>query len=263
MIKVSTILDTIAEYTASRVKDAKKVRSTEDIKRDAYAMERGQFEFEHALRKEGLSFILECKKASPSKGIIAGDYPFSDIAREYEEAGADAISVLTEPHWFLGSNDHLKVIAEKVKIPVLRKDFTVDEYMIYEAKLLGASAVLLIVSILTEADLQNYIGICDDLGISALVETHDENEIRTAIAAGARIIGVNNRNLKDFTVDTDLSARLRSLIPENILFVSESGVRSAEDADRIKAIGADAVLVGETMMRAEDKKSMLKKLRGF
>ena len=263
MIKVITILDTIAEYTEVRVKEAKKVRSTEDIERDAHSMERGQFEFEHALSKEGLSFILECKKASPSKGIIAEDYPFLDIARIYEEAGADAISVLTEPEWFLGSNDHLKEIAETVNIPVLRKDFTVDEYMIYEAKLLGASAVLLIVSILSEYDLKKYMSICDDLGMSALVETHDENEIITAIAAGARIIGVNNRNLKDFTVNTDLSGHLRSLIPENILFVSESGVSSAEDVNRIKAFGADAVLVGETMMRSDDKKSRLKELRGF
>ena len=208
-----------------------------------------------------IAFICECKKASPSKGIIAEDFPYLAIAREYEAAGADGISVLTEPGWFLGRNEYLKEIAENVSLPCLRKDFTVDEYMIYEARVLGASAVLLICSILEESRIREYLGICDSLGLSALVEAHDEREVEMALAAGARIIGVNNRNLKDFSVDMENSRRLRSQIPGNVLFVSESGVKSAEDVKAARDIGADAVLVGETLMRAEDKKKKLAELR--
>ena len=185
------------------------------------------------------------------------------IAKDYEAAGADCISVLTEPKWFLGSDAYLKEIANAVSIPCLRKDFTVDEYMIYEAKTLGASAVLLICSILSERQIKEYIDICDTLGLSALVEAHDEAEIGTAVRAGARIIGVNNRDLKDFSVDTENSARLRLLIPQEILFVSESGVKSAEDVRRLRDIGADAVLIGEALMKAPDKKEKLRQLRSL
>ena len=208
-------------------------------------------------------FICECKKASPSKGLIAPDFPYLKIATDYEAAGADCISVLTEPKWFLGSDKHLSEIASEVSIPCLRKDFTVDEYMIYEAKLLGASAVLLICSILSEEKIRKYIEICDTLGLSALVETHSENVVKTAISAGARIIGVNNRNLKDFTVDTENSRRLRELVPSDILFVSESGVKTANDIKQISDIGADAVLVGEALMRSDDKKAKLTELKGM
>ena len=180
----------------------------------------------------------------------------------YEAAGADAISVLTEPKWFLGSDEYLREIAKKVSIPCLRKDFTVDPYMIYEARLLGAAAILLICSILDPEELREYRELCDELGLSALVEAHDEEEIRTALDAGARIIGVNNRNLKDFTVDTENSRRLRSLIPGDVLFVSESGVRDAEDVEKLREIGVDAVLVGEALMRAKDKRQMLRQLKG-
>ena len=190
------------------------------------------------------------------------DFPYLQIAKEYEAAGADCISVLTEPKWFLGSETYLKEIADSVSIPCLRKDFTVNEYMIYEAKVLGASAVLLICSILTEEEIRAYIRLCDELGLSALVEAHDEAEVNLAIKAGARIIGVNNRNLKDFSVDTDNSRRLRAMIPRDVLFVSESGVSSAEDVARLREIGADAVLVGEALMRAPDKKAKLAELRG-
>ena len=258
---MGTIVDTIADHARQRVAIAKEKLSAEKIKQAAYDQPKGDFGFEKALKKPGISFICECKKASPSKGIIAEDYPYLRIAEEYEAAGADAISVLTEPKWFLGSDDHLRQITQKVHIPVIRKDFTVDEYMIYEAKLLGASAVLLIVSILPEDVIRNYINICDDLGLSALVETHDAEEIQTAVSAGARVIGVNNRNLKDFSVDTGLSAQLRSLIPEDIIFVSESGVRSPEDIRNIRKFCADAVLVGETLMRAQDKTQKLAELR--
>ncbi len=208
-----------------------------------------------------MSFICECKKASPSKGLIEPDFRYLEIAREYEAAGADCISVLTEPKSFLGSDEYLKEIAKTVSIPCIRKDFTVDEYQIYQAKTLGAAAVLLICSILSEEQLGEYIKICDSLGISALVEIHDEKEAGMAVRAGARIIGVNNRNLKDFTVDTANSRKLRDLIPDDIIFVSESGVKSTDDIRAIREIGADAVLIGETLMRADDKKAKLDELR--
>ena len=256
-----TILDEIAAYTKERIAAEKKQISLTELKKRAYDLPKGDFPFERALKKDGLSFICECKKASPSKGIIADDFPYLKIAREYEEAGADALSVLTEPKWFLGKNAYLKEITGKITVPVLRKDFTVDEYMIYEAKCLGASAVLLICSILSPDQIQTYLGICRELGLSALVETHSEEEVATALSCGAEIIGVNNRNLKDFSVDTDMSIRLRSLIPEGVLFVSESGVKDAEDVRRVREAGADAVLIGETLMRAENKTEKLRELR--
>ncbi|MDD5953205.1 MAG: indole-3-glycerol phosphate synthase TrpC [Oscillospiraceae bacterium] len=257
-----TILDQLAAYARERVRSAKKVLSAGEIKERAMALPKGGFTFEQALKTDDIAFICECKKASPSKGLIAPDFPYLDIARDYEAAGADCISVLTEPKWFLGSDMYLKEIASAVSIPCLRKDFTVDEYMLYEAKLLGASAVLLICSILSERQIQTYLSVCDTLGLSALVEAHDEDEVRLALACGARVIGVNNRNLKDFTVDTDNSRRLRSLVPPEVLFVSESGVRTPEDIEAARSMGADAVLVGETLMRAPDKRAALAALRG-
>ena len=262
-MKDKTILDEIAEYTKERIAGAKRRVAPDEIKRQALSMSKGEFSFEKALRKPELSFICECKKASPSKGIIAEDFSYLDIAKEYETAGADCISVLTEPKWFMGSDEYLKEITESVNIPCIRKDFTVDGYMIYEAKLLGASAVLLICAMLSKEQIREYLGICYELGLSALVETHDEEEIQMAIEAGARIIGVNNRNLKDFSVDTENSRRLRRMIPGDILFVSESGVRTAEDVAILKEIGADAVLVGETLMRAEDKRTKLAELKSL
>lgn len=260
-----TILDKLADNARKRViADMQEISL--DMMRESARLKSSAagkpFAFEQALRKEGVSFICECKKASPSKGLISPDFPYLEIAKEYETAGADCISVLTEPKWFLGNDEYLKEIAEAVSIPCLRKDFTVDEFQIYQAKVLGASAVLLICSILTEQQLRDYIKICDSLDISALVEAHNEQEARTALNAGARIIGVNNRNLKDFSVDTDNSRRLRELIPPNVLFVSESGVRTAEDVAALRKIGADAVLIGETLMRAADKSAKLAELRG-
>lgn len=257
-----SILDQLADHARERVRLAKEQVSFEVIKEKALAMPKGDFAFEKALAKPGLSFICECKKASPSKGLIAPDFPYLSIAKEYEAAGADCISVLTEPKWFLGKDQYLQEIASAVSIPCLRKDFTVDEYMIYEAKVLGASAVLLICSILTEEELVRFSSVAKDLGLSALVEAHDEDEIRMALRAGASIIGVNNRNLKDFTVDTENSRKLRALIPENVLFVSESGVKDPQDTARIRAMGADAVLIGEALMKAEDKTRKLAQLRG-
>ena len=204
-----TILDELADYARVRTAEAKKKRSLEEVKKAALALPKGDYRFETALKKPGISFICECKKASPSKGLIAPEFPYLEIAKVYEAAGADCISVLTEPKWFLGSERYLQEIAEAVEIPCLRKDFTVDEYMIYEAKLLGASAVLLICSILNEEELRYYMAVCEELGLSALVEAHDAEEVEMAIRAGARIIGVNNRNLKDFTVNTVKSLRFR------------------------------------------------------
>lgn len=257
-----SILEQLAAHAKERVALAEQACPLEIIRQKASRMEKGDGSFEKALKRPGLSFICECKKASPSRGVIAESFPYLQIAREYQEAGADAVSVLTEPKWFLGSDRYLREIAETVSLPCLRKDFTVDEYMIYEAKLLGASAILLICSILSSRQLREYLQVCETLGLSALVETHDEGEVDMALEAGARIIGVNNRNLRDFSVDTENSRRLREQIPAEVLFISESGVRTASDAAALREIGADAVLVGEAMMRATDKQAMLAELRG-
>ena len=257
------ILDQLADYARQRVEEAKRQTPLAEIKRQALALPKGDFRFEKALTKPGLSFICECKKASPSKGLIAADFPYLQIAKEYEAAGADAISVLTERGGFLGRARSLKESASAVSTPCLRKDFTVDDYMIYQAKLLGSSAVLLLCAILDDAQLREYLALCDGLGLSALVEAHDEAEVDRALSARARILGVNNRDLKNFTVDTENSRRLRARIPEDVLFVSESGVRTAEDVARLAAIGADAVLIGETLMRAPDKTAKLQELKGL
>lgn len=258
-----TILDQLAEHARERVEIAKQSVPPAQLRQQALSAPKGDFAFEKALKKLGMAFICECKKASPSKGLIAPDFPYVQIAKAYEAAGADCISVLTEPKWFLGSDAYLKEIADAVSIPCLRKDFVVDEYMIYEAKMLGAAAVLLICSILSEEAIKAYIAICDNLGMSALVEAHDKEEVAMALRAGARIIGVNNRNLKDFSVDTDNSRKLRALIPHEVLFVSESGVKTATDVAALDAIGADAVLIGETLMKAADKRQKLSELRGL
>lgn len=258
-----TILDELSEYAKVRVQNAMQSISRQEIQAKALALPKGKFAFENALKKEGLSFICECKKASPSKGLISPDFPYLQIAKEYELAGADCISVLTEPKWFLGSDSYLLEIAAAVSIPCLRKDFIVDDYMIYEAKLLKASAVLLICSILTGEQLKDYLAVCEALGLSALVEVHTEKEIEMALNAKAKIIGVNNRNLKDFSVDTNNSSMLRKMIPHDVLFVSESGVKTAEDVRNIRNIGADAVLIGETLMRVNNKKAKLNELKGI
>lgn len=258
-----SILDELADYARVRVKEAKAKAPYEEVKSKALSLPKGDFEFEKALKKPGVSFICECKKASPSKGLIAPDFPYLEIAMEYEKAGADCISVLTEPKWFLGSDEYLKAITDKVSIPVIRKDFTVDDYMIYEAKLLGAKAVLLICAILSEETIKEYIGVCDSLGISAVVEAHDADEVQMALRAGAHIVGVNNRNLKDFTVDTANSGNLRSMVPEDVVFISESGVKTKEDVKAIKDMGADALLIGETLMRAEDKNAKMAELKSL
>ena len=265
-IMADNILEILAETARERVSEDKKKIAMEKMKELAFSMEcntdkKSGFPVERALSSGDISFICEVKKASPSKGIIAEDFPYLKIAKEYEEAGAACISVLTEPSRFLGSDTYLKEIAETVHIPVLRKDFTIDAYQIYQAKVLGASMVLLICALLDEATIREYIGICDSLGLSALVEAHDEAEIDMAVRAGARIIGVNNRNLKNFTVDVHNSERLRKLVPQNIFFIAESGIRTQDDIRVLHEAGVNGVLIGETLMRSDDKKAMLDELR--
>lgn len=257
---MSTILNTIADYTKERYIEIIKNKPLNKVKAQALELPKGGFEFENALKNNSLSFICEVKKASPSKGVIAESFPYLEIAKEYERAGAACISCLTEPKWFMGSDKYLKEITEAVSIPVLRKDFTICEYQIYEAKLLGAKAVLLICALLDTDTISQYIKICDTLGISAVVEAHDENEIKSALSAGARIIGVNNRNLKDFTVDVNNSTQYRSMIPDDIIFISESGIKTHKDIKVLIENGTNAVLIGETLMRAENKKAMLEEL---
>ena len=260
---MGNILDQLADYARERVTEAKKIKSLDEVKAEALALgTKDAFRFEEALAGDGVSFICECKKASPSKGLIAPDFPYLEIAKDYDAAGASAISVLTEPKWFLGSNEYLRKIASNVSIPCLRKDFTVDPYMIYEAKTLGASAVLLICALLDTETVREYIRIADSLGLSAIVEAHDEEEVACAARAGARIIGVNNRNLKDFTVDIHNSMRLRALAPAETIFVAESGIKTPEDVEELRRGGVHAVLIGEQLMRAADKKAELDRLRG-
>ena len=256
------ILETIAEATRKRVAAEKEKCSLAEMKEKATAMNPDTgFPFEQTLKKPGMSFICEVKKASPSKGIIAEDFPYLEIAKEYEAAGASAISCLTEPEYFKGDKRYLKKIAETVSIPVLRKDFTVDEYQIYEAKLLGAGAILLICAILEDEKLVRYLQIARSLGLSALTEAHDGKEVERALRAGAEIIGVNNRDLKTFEVDVQNSVRLREMIPDGKIYVSESGIRTPEDVGILYRNGTDAVLVGEALMRSPDKGRALELLR--
>jgi indole-3-glycerol phosphate synthase len=265
---VTTILDTLADAARERVAQARETLPLEELREEARAMPRdARPSFKQALSGldplgDSLHFICECKKASPSKGLIAPEFPYQDIAREYEAAGASAISVLTEPTRFLGRDEYLRDIAATVSLPCIRKDFTIDEYQIYEAKTLGASAVLLICSLLDTATIHRYLGICDELGLSALVETHDEAELAGALAAGAKIVGINNRNLKDFSVDIGLSLRLRDKVPPEVIFVAESGIHTADDVAALRQHGVNAVLIGEQLMRATNKQAALAELKG-
>lgn len=266
---MENILQKIADKTKERIDQAKIRQPLVLLKDQIFVNKELELasgkqlpDFLEALSKPGMSYICEVKKASPSKGLIAPVFPYLDIAADYEAAGASAISCLTEPYWFLGSDQYLREITDQVSIPVLRKDFTIDEYMIYEARALGASAVLLICSILSGTQLKDYLALTESLDMHALVEAHDEDELQRAIDSGARIIGVNNRNLKDFSVDTGNSLRLRDLAPEDKIFVSESGIRTHEDIRLLYENGVNAVLIGETLMRSSDKKAMLEALNG-
>lgn len=257
------ILDKIIEATKIRVAQEKQVESPEAVKTAALALPSDTgFPFEAALRQQDFNFICEVKKASPSKGIIAEHFPYLDIAKEYEVAGAAAISVLTEPDFFKGDKKYLQEIASAVKIPVLRKDFIIDEYQIYQAKVWGASAILLICACLDVPTLTKFRELADSLGLSSLVEAHDEHEVQMAIDCGARIIGVNNRNLKDFTVDVQNSVRLRNLVQDDVIFVSESGLETPEDIQVLRDNNIGVALMGETFMRSPNKVEKLAYLYG-
>ena len=257
------ILDTIVEATKGRVAQEKKVETPEAVKAAALALPSDTgFPFEAALRQQDFNFICEVKKASPSKGIISEHFPYLDIAKEYEVAGAAAISVLTEPDFFKGDKKYLQEIASTVKIPVLRKDFIIDEYQIYQAKVWGASAILLICACLDVPTLTKFRELADSLGLSSLVEAHDEQEVQMAIDCGARIIGVNNRNLKDFTVDVQNSVRLRNLVQDDLIFVSESGLETPEDIQVLRDNNIGVALMGETFMRSPNKIEKLAYLYG-
>ena len=257
------ILDQLADHARQRVMADREKIPPAAMRSMAEALGPGGGKrFRDALRKPGLSFICEVKRASPSKGLIAPDFPYLDIARAYEKAGADCVSCLTEPKWFLGSDEIFTNIRKEIRLPMLRKDFTVSLYQIDQARVMGADAVLLICALLDTPELKACLARCRALGLAALTEAHDEKEIASAVSAGADIIGVNNRNLKDFSVDLSNAARLRNLIPPDCVYVAESGVREPRDAEKLREIGADAVLVGETLMRSADKAEMLRKLRG-
>ncbi len=258
------ILDEIAAKTRERIEYEMKIKSLVCLRKEAEGKDIStDFPFKKALMKKEISFICEVKKASLSKGLIAEDFPYLEIAKDYEAAGADAISCLTEPYYFKGSDEYLKNIKKEVSIPVLRKDFTINEYMIYQAKCMGADAVLLICAILDDSELLQLGKLAKSLGLSALVEAHDEREIERALKAGADIIGVNNRDLKTFQVDIYNSIRLRKYVPEDICYVSESGIKNENDIRNLIMNETDAVLIGETLMRSNDKKDMINRLRGI
>ncbi len=255
------ILDDIAQSTLKRVEKARAEKP--EILGFDFGKKEKPFFLERELSKPGMSFICEVKKASPSKGIIAEDFPYEKIADEYQAAGANAISVLTEPEFFKGKNEYLTAIKKRVNIPVLRKDFVVDEYQIYEARAIGADAVLLICALTETERLKKYIAIADKLELSAIVEAHDEAEVESALTAGARIVGVNNRNLKDFTDDMQNSLRLRKTVPKDVVFISESGLKTREEIAKLEEADVNAVLIGETFMRSSDKRKMLAVLKGL
>ena len=255
------ILEEIAEKTRERIRKEKLQFPLDQLKTLAEKAPQ-QPSFLEALKKSGMSYICEVKKASPSKGLIAPEFPYLEIAKEYEAAGASAISCLTEPFYFMGSDTYLREITETVDIPVLRKDFTVDKYMIYQAKAFGAAAVLLICAILNDQELLEYRELAETLGMDALIEAHDEEEVARALKAGAKIVGVNNRDLKTFKVDMNNSIRLRNLAPDNVVFVSESGIKNAGDIAILERNRVGAVLIGETLMRSPDKKAALENLNG-
>ena len=273
---IMNILNEIAEKTRERIERDKKEMPREDLINEIRQKKvqmllnpliqsetaKTPHSFYQALKKPGMSYICEVKKASPSKGLIAPDFPYLEIAKEYKAAGAAAISCLTEPFYFQGSDQYLWEIASEVDIPVLRKDFVIDDYMILQAAAYGAAAVLLICALLDDKQLREYREMAEDLGMDALVEAHDEEEVERAIKSGARIIGVNNRDLKTFEVDMQNSIRLRKLAPDNVIFVSESGIRTSEDIKKLHENQIEAVLIGETLMRSPDKKAALEELNG-
>ena len=257
----ATILETIAAYAKERVAKDKENVPEAVMKERAQALPKGTFRFSQALKKKEMAFICEVKKASPSKGLIDPVFDYKTIVANYEAAGADCVSCLTEPKWFLGSDVIFEEVRRTIQLPMIRKDFSVDDYQIYQAKCMGADAVLLICALMDEKKLSHYLSVCDTLGLDALVETHDEEEIKMAVSAGAKVIGVNNRNLKDFSVDFSNAVKLRHLIPEDVIYVAESGVSQISDVAVLRQAGADAVLMGEVLMRAKNQKALLNDMK--
>lgn len=259
------ILDQLADAARRRVAREKEIVSLEKLKQQAFALAEQEKQEERPLEKilkcPGIHLICEVKRASPSKGILAEQFPYLEIAKEYEKGGADCISVLTEPEYFLGSDEYFREIRKQVEIPMLRKDFTIDEYQIYQAKEMGADCILLICALLSEEVLCSYLKLCDTLHLSALVETHKEEEVKLALSAGARILGVNNRDLKTFEVDLETSRRLREMVPKDILFIAESGIQSKQEIQMLTELGVNGVLIGEMLMRCEDKRSAIQELK--
>ncbi len=256
-----TILDILADHARERVREENRLISLEELRERAMIVDSDGRRFYDAIRREGVSFICEVKKASPSKGIIDPVFDYLTIADDYEKGGADAISCLTETKWFLGSDEIFRQIRQRVSIPMLRKDFIIDEYQIYQSKLLGADCVLLICTLLDQPTIDRWLRLCDDLKLAVLVEAHDERELEMALETEARMIGVNNRNLKDFSVDLDNARRLRERIPADRLFVAESGISGPQDIRKLREVGVDAVLIGESLMRAADRKGFLKEMK--
>ena len=258
------ILDDIVKKQKERIEKEKQIKSFELMKNEAELIcSNKKITFENSLKNKDFAFICEIKKASPSKGVIVENFPYIDIAKEYEAAGAAAISVLTEPDFFKGSDKYLCDISKIVNIPVLRKDFVIDEYQIYQAKIIGADAILLICAILDEKTLNKFLQTAKSLNLNCLVETHNEDEIKKALNSGAKIIGINNRDLKTFTVDINTSLKLRKFIPNNKILISESGIKTAEDIKILKQAGFNGVLIGESMMKSKNKKQFLSELRGL
>ena len=257
------ILDDIVKKQKERIEKDKKIKDFKTLKQEVTNLPLPEkFFFEESLKNKDFAFICEIKKASPSKGVIVEDFPYIDIAQEYEKAGASAISVLTEPNFFKGNDRFLREISDMVNIPVLRKDFIIDEYQIYQAKLINADAILLICAILDETTLNRFLNLAKSLKLSCLVETHNENEIKKALNSGAEIIGINNRDLKTFTVDINTSLKLRRYIPKNKILISESGIKNAQDIKKLKDNDFNGALIGESMMLSKDKKQFLSQLRG-
>ncbi|HHX69617.1 MAG: indole-3-glycerol phosphate synthase TrpC [Miniphocaeibacter sp.] len=256
------ILDNIVKKTKERVDLLKKEKPLESLKEESKGCNKKK-NFYEALKKDEMAFIMEVKRASPSKGVIAEDFNYLEIAKEYEKIGASAVSVLTEPYFFKGKNEYLQEISESINLPILRKDFIVDKYQIYESKLIGADGILLICAILEEKQLMEYLDLARKLKLDVLVETHNEKEIQMALKAKARIIGVNNRNLEDFTVDINNSVRLRKLVPKDLIYISESGIETRKDIQKLEENNIDAVLIGEFFMKAKNKNKVFNTIRGI
>jgi len=256
------ILEELTAATRERVETSKLLIPADEMKYMALSMQDDTFDFEIALSKNGVSIIAECKKAMPIKGVLTQGTHFLEVAAELETAGADCLSVVTEPKYFIGCRDHLRLIVNEVSVPCLRKEAVIDEYMIYEAKIMGAKAVLLIAALNTDDELRDYIKICDSLGISAFVEVCSEDDVKRALAAGARIITVDNRDLRDCSVDPDRCCRLRNTVPSDVIYVAEGGIATADDIRRLRDAGIDAAVVGTALMQAEDRTAKLRELRG-